>query len=294
MLNKKDLVNLEGLFMLYAVKTNSGKVMAAKTMNTSIDTLNKYLELLERELGAKLISVNDRRCTLTSYGEKVFTCAEQIINSLQQTYNLKENEKSLSGEVRIACDRGIKKSLSSSNLECFFDTYSDISFSIDVFDSLDELNYNNYDLYLSNKLPKDNNFIILYSKENPYDFFASSAYLDSHPHPKNLEDILLHHRLIMKRDYFNEFKNNIRPLPATKELFCLSNSNLIVYDIVKSGGGIGLLPLILTQKDASLIRLENINYNLQTKSYLFTRREIKDIPRVRVVIDYYKSLLEAV
>ena len=72
MLSKKDLLNLEGLFMLYAVKISDGKVMAAKNMNTSIDTLNKYLEILEHEMGSSLISVNDRRCSLTHYGEKVF------------------------------------------------------------------------------------------------------------------------------------------------------------------------------------------------------------------------------
>lgn len=294
MLNKKDLANLEGLFMLYAVKTCAGKVMAAKNMNTSIDTLNKYLELLERELGAKLISVNDRHCSLTAYGEKVFTCAEQIIGALQQTYDLKEKEKSLRGEVRIACDRGIKKSLSSARLEHFFDTYHDITFSIDVFDTIDELSYSDYDLYLSNHLPQDNNFIILFSKENPYGFYASDSYLNTHPYPRNINELLSHHRLIIKRDWLREFKNTIKPITITKECLCLSNSNMIVYDIAKSGGGIGLIPLTLAQKDPRLIRLKDIDYNLPTKSYLFTRREIKDIPRIRVVIDYYKSLLEAV
>ena len=293
MLSKKDLINLEGLFMLYAVKTNDGKVMAAKNMNTSIDTLNKYLEILERELGVKLISLSDRRCALTSYGEKVFVLAEQMINSLRKTYDLKQKEKSLKGEVRIACDRGIKYSLSSLQIEDFYDKYKEITFSIDIFDSLAHINYTDYDLYLCSDFPQDNNLIQLFSKEVDCGFFASKNYLDKHPCPQTIKDILQNHRLVIKRDWLNKFENDIKPLSINTESLCLSNSNVIVYDIVKSCGGIGIIPVNLAQNNSDLIRLEHVDCPLKTKTYLFSKQDSKDIPRTRVVIDYYKKLLNA-
>ncbi len=294
MLNKKDLANLEGLFMLYAVKTNDGKVMAAKNMNTSIDTLNKYIDILERELGSPLITVNDRRCSLTDFGEKAFSIAEQIINNLKQVSYLKEREKAVKGEVRIACDRCIKNILSFNCLENFLNKYSDISLSIDACDSLQNIKENKYDLYLSYNLPSNKNLVVLSSKDSPCGFFSSSEYLTHHSAPKNLEDILLHHRLILNRCWLEHIQNQINYSFYPAKGLCLTNSHLIVSDIVNANGGIGILPLKLAQKFPNLVFLSQIDCNLCAKAYLISHKETKDIPRIRVVIDYYKNLLKAV
>jgi len=97
MLNKKDLTTLQGLFMLYAVKKFDGKVIAAKNINTSIDTLNKYLEMLENELACKLISVSDRKCVLTNFGEKIYSSSEKIISCLKHIQNIKTEKMHTKG-----------------------------------------------------------------------------------------------------------------------------------------------------------------------------------------------------
>lgn len=277
--------------MLYAVKTYDGKVMAAKNMNTSIDTLNKYLEILEREMGSNLISINDRRCSLTNYGEKVFTIAEQIVKNLKQAYNLKEREKAIKGEVRIACNRCIKHILSNNSLQNFLDKYADISLSIDAFDSLKDLNSDDYDLYLSYDFPQNENLIVLLSKESPCGFFVSDEYLSTHTKPQTLDDILQNHRLILNRNWLDllqhSFKNSAKSL-------CLSNSLMVVNEIVNSSGGVGLMPINLAKKSPNLVYLNQIKYNFHTKAYLLSHKETKDLPRIRVVIDYYKNLLKSV
>ncbi len=289
MLSKKDLLNLEGLFMLYAVKISDGKVMAAKNMNTSIDTLNKYLEILEHEMGSRLISVNDRRCSLTRYGEKVFSIAEQIVKTLKQAYTLKEKEKAVKGEVRIACNRALKPILSNKSLESFLDKYSDISLSIDVFDSLKDIGFNDYDLCLSCDFPHDENLIVLLSKESPCGFFVSNNYLANHAKPQSLEDVLQNHRLILNRNWLKILQFDTAK--SAKNL-CLSNSTLVVSEMITSGGGIGIIPLRLAKKSPDLVCLNQIKCNINSKIYLLSHRETKDIPRIRVVIDYYKKLLE--
>lgn len=291
MLNKKDLVNLEGLFMLYAVKTNDGKVLAAKNMNTSVDTLNKYLEILEKELGSRLLAISDRRCTLTGFGEQVFNISDQIIKNLKLAYSLKEKENSLKGNVRIACDRGIKHILNNGSLEKFLDKYSDITLSIDAFDSMQNINFKDYDLFLSYDFPKDKDVVILLTKNSSCGFFASNNYLSHHPEPKSIEDVLQNHRLVLKHCWAEVIQNNFKKF---NKHFCLSNSNMVVNEIVNSGGGVGFLPVKLASKYPNLVPLTQIKYDLQANAYLFTRREIKDLPRIRVVIDYYKNLLKSI
>lgn len=287
MISKKDLVNLEGLFMLYAVKVNDGKVMAAKTMNTSIDTLNKYLDILERDLGIPLIAVNDRRCVLTTGGEKLFVLVEQMLNCLKKAYELKECEQAIKGEVRVACDRMVKYSLCG-GLGKFLDKYADISLSIDSFDSLVDWNKKDYDLGLSYDFPKDDDLVILTTKNIACGFYATKNYLLQHDRPVDLADILQKHRLVLKREWLN---GDIKELESEKQRLCLSNSNFVVNEMVSAGGGIGILPKSFAKQNQDLVCLDEVDCPLNSKVYLFTRRQAKDVPRIRAVIDYYKQML---
>ena len=279
--------------MLYAVKINDGKVMAARRMNTSVDTLNKYLDILERDLGLQLIAVNDRRCSLTEQGKKLFVLAEQVVDCLKKAYALKERENAIRGEVRVACDRMVKYNLNGNNLTYFFDKYADISLSIDAFDTISNWDKNNYDLGLSYDFPKDDDLVILSSKDISCGFFASRTYLQKHDMPKDLEDILQNHRLILKKEWLNRYGDNVKDVDCNKQGICLSNSNFVVNEMVLAGGGIGILPKIFAEQNNELIYLDKVECSFNSKVYLFARREVKDIPRVRAVIEYYKQILAA-
>ena len=67
-----------------------------------------------------------------------------------------------------------------------------------------------------------------------------------------------------------------------------SNSSAIV-DLVRSGAGIGILPLKF--KDEGLVCLDNLVCNTPAMFYLMSRIRIKDVPRVRLVLEYYKEML---
>ncbi len=293
MVSKKDLVNLEGLFMLYAVKINDGKVMAARRMNTSIDTLNKYLEILERELGFQLIAVNDRRCALTEYGEKLFVLAEKVVDCLKSAYEMRERENAVKGEVRVACDRIVKYNLQGGYLDSFLDKYSDISLSVDTFDTVANRDKKDYDVGLSYDFPKDDDLVVLTTKEIACGFFASNNYLQKHSVPQNLADILQKHRLILKREWLDKYGNDIKDLDNNTQSICLSNSNFVVNEMVTAGGGIGILPKSFAKQNYELICLDDIICPFNSKVYLFARKEVKDVPRIRAVIDYYKQVLAA-
>ena len=50
------------------------------------------------------------------------------------------------------------------------------------------------------------------------------------------------------------------------------------------------MPLRL--KEEGLVFLDNIPYDEEATIYLVAKKKTKDIPRVRAVIDYYRSSLE--
>lgn len=291
MFNKKDLMNLESIIMLYAIKKNAGKRPAAKDLNTSIDTLNKYLEHLEQELGTKLISVNERGCSLTVYGEKVAEVAEQIKTCLLKAYAVAPDNKEIKGDVRIAYDRSVRSNIYSTQIKELLDEYSELSLTIDTFDKIPNMSDLKYDISLSYEIPKGDDVVIVFAKEVPCGFFASSEYLAQHPYPKNITDLLENHRLILKNDCCKWLCEDKKILQKAKKKFLLSNSTFVVNSIITQSGGVGIMPLFFTKEDLNLVCLNNIKCEVNMVIYLVSHRAVKDIPKIRIMLEYYKKLL---
>lgn len=293
MFNKKDLMNLESIIMLYAVKKNAGKLNAARNLNTSIDTLNKYLENLERELGTKLIAVNDRRCSLTANGEKMVEIAEQIKSCLKKAYAVVPIEKEIRGEVKVAYDRSVRSNMYAKNLDKFLAEYPDISMLIDTFDIVPDMSDISYDICLSYEIPKGDDLVVVLAKDVNCGFFASSEYLQKHSFPQNMEELLKQHRLVLKRNCWKKLEDAKNLLQNAKKAVCLSNSSFVVNDIIVNGGGIGIMPLSFTKDELGLVCLDNIKCNAKLTVYLLSHKSVKDIPRVRVALEYYKKVLHS-
>ena len=291
MFSKKDLMNLESIVMLYAVKKHAGKIHAARRLSTSIDTLNKYLERLEGDLGTKLISINDRRCSLTVNGEKVAEVAEQIIGCLHKAYAVVSMEAEVKGEVRVAYDRNVRCNMYAKNLSKFLDTYPDISMVIDTFDMVPDLSDISYDLCLTYDIPKGDDLTIILARNVSCGFFASSAYLKTHHYPQNIDDLLDNHRLVLRNSW--KINGTIKHLlQKAQKPPCISNSSFVVNDIIVNGGGVGIMPLSFTKDGLGLVCLDNIKCDAMLTVYLLSHKSVKDIPKVRVVLEYYKNLLQ--
>ena len=71
MISKKDIANLESILLLRAVEQHAGKRKASEALNTSVDTINKYLDNLEQELGVKLLSTSSRGSNLTNVARRI-------------------------------------------------------------------------------------------------------------------------------------------------------------------------------------------------------------------------------
>lgn len=292
MFSKKDLMNLESVIMLYAVKKNEGKRMAAKDLNTSIDTLNKYLENLESELGTKLISVNDRRCSLTSNGEKVVEIVGQLKSCLQKVYNVASVEKDVKGEVRIAYDINTRNNFSVRNVQHLCNKYPAISFLIETFDDVPDMHSMDYDICLSNDIPKGEDIVVVASRDIPCGYFASSHYLKVHPYPQSFDDLLENHRLVLRKDCWKWFADGKKLLQKAQKGTFLSDSVFVVNEVIMTGGGVGIMPLFFAGEGQNLVCLDNIPCESSLTLYLVSHRSVKDIPKIRTVLEYYKDILQ--
>ena len=283
MLNKKDLKILESLMMLYAVKRCHGKKSAAKDLNTSIDTLNKYLENLEEELGVKLLIVHKHQCELTNHGKKAVEVAEKIRSCLAEVYRRAGAEDDTRGEIKIAYERNAYLP----EFRNIYKIYPQISFCFDIFETISNVKSYSYDIFLCNSLPKEEDFVVVYAKEIPCRFFASKNYLAQHGFPKDCEDLIAHHKLILKEDFLEQLC-----IKSKKAFFLVSNNSFLLKEAVVHDAGIGVLPFGEIEDNKNLVCLKDIPCRVKCFLYLISDKRLKDKPRVRNVLNYYKKSLQ--
>ncbi len=290
MITKKDLNNLEGLFLLTAVAQTSGKRQAAQALNTSVDTINKYLSDFENEMGTKLLNTNSRGSSLTPSGKKMLEQAHKIKMILEDIYSERPSKTEIKGQVRVGIMLGICSTLLAGGLSDFFDKHPDLTI-VSVTNN-ENLNSNDvsYEVGLAFDKPTRNDSVVLYTKELKFGFFASPEYLSRYGYPVDFEDMLNNFRLIVKVDN-NGAPHRFKDLfNRAKHISYASNTSFAINEVIRYGGGIGVLPLHF--KDQGFVCLDNIPCDISMTIYLFSTTALKDVPRVRTVINYYKDLLD--
>lgn len=184
MITKRDINTIESLLLFMAVTQHSNKRKASEALNTSVDTINKYIDNLEQDLSLKLLYSDSRGTNLTENGRKILASAEQITDIIHSMYSATiENTDALSdcsGKVRVAMSLGINANLRPGYVRDFFDRYPDISVISTVTPEAPKLDDMTYDIALTNRKPTSPNVVVIREIKVEYGFFASPEYLDAH------------------------------------------------------------------------------------------------------------------
>lgn len=290
--SKKDIMNLESMLLLLAVTQHEGKRKASDAISTSVDTINKYIDNLEQTLKTKLVNCNGRGTTLTPNGRKITESALKIKNILNEIYVAASEEGEVKGKVRIGMAAGLNANLFAESICNLYDQYPEIS--INMHSDFDALNISDlsFDIGIGYEKPSGSEAVVLYNRTLKFYFFASPEYLAVHGYPLDFEDMLENHRIINKESYYRFAKGINKDLEGARFLCYTTNSSFAMAEVIRNNLGIGLLPA--QYKNEGLVCLDNIKYSLDIPIYLFAHRNIKDIPRVRAVINHFKTVLSKI
>ncbi|MGN0913566.1 MAG: LysR substrate-binding domain-containing protein [Alphaproteobacteria bacterium] len=258
MIRKKHFMSLQALIILAAIHEYGGKRKVTENLGTSVDTINKYLSILEDEVRYNLL-VSDGRGT------------------------------TLKGDVRVSMPLSVFIALSHDNIGNFFDKYSNIN--IVSLSSLELPNFNSLDvdLGLTYVPPEGSDVVIISDKKIECGFFASSKYLSEHGYPADFDDMLENHWIVSKGSVQTYMKSWKEVIKRAKHIRYDSNSASAAIDMVRNGAGIAVMPMRF--KDEGLVCLDNFKYDNEITVYLVAKKKSKDNPKVRAVIDYYKQSL---
>ena len=289
MFSKRDLMNLESVIMLSSVDENSGKKKASLALNTSVDTINKYIDNLEAELGVKLLSSNEKGSSLTLNGQKIIGFASKIKECLSDIYKVVSIDGDVRGEVRIARDKNISSRFQSKSFFKLSESYPNLKIICDLVEGIPDMNSMLYDMALSYGVPNCNDIVVIASKRQRFGFYASDTYLLKYGRPQDFDDLLQKHRLVLDNQLCQRIKGGKDILRKANQIAYVSNSCIDAYEVIRNGEGIGIMPIDFIDNQVNF--LENIPCESISDIYLIAHRSTKDIPKVRVVLDYYKELI---
>lgn len=289
-MKKKNFITLQALLILAEIDKCGGQNKAAENLGISLDTIKKYIEALENELGYELLISNRHGTSLTMRCKNLIKHANMIENIFNNIYNIETSDKNLKGDVLVSMPLSVSTNLFPENIDKFFEQYPDINLITRAYIDNSDFSTMDADIGMTFLPPNNNNTVILYQKKVECGYFASPQYLAKHGYPKNFKDMLENHWLISRiqlHNFLNEWKDITQ---TAKHIRYITNSTFSATEIVRHGGGIAIMPIRFNKE--GLVCLDNFKCEKSPTIYLVASKKSKDVPRVRAVIDFYKRLLE--
>jgi DNA-binding transcriptional LysR family regulator len=140
----------------------------------------------------------------------------------------------------------------------------------------------------------DDNLVGLKIAERPWAVYASCGYIGRHGRPERVEDIQ-HHMVV-------EFVGAIANHPAARWLRSVAPHAIVgarsddvraLVLAVKSGVGLGPLPVLLGDRENDLVRIFDHIPELLVSFYLLMHRDMRDTPRARAFVDFVVSEIKS-
>lgn len=293
MITKKSLQNLNGLLMLSAIAKYQSKRKVAEVTNSSIDTVNKYISNLEQVLGVQLVVNNAKGTYLTSRAELIVEQVENLQLLLDKIYSPLDYDSRYKGSVCVYLPLMVSTALFPCGVTGFCEEYPDIKvISLTTLGSPDYREMG-IDFGIVTTLPESlKDFSLLYKKNIECRFFAVPGYLAKYGTPGSLDDLLANHRIINGLQNENYVPGWKELMSKAKNISFSSNSTFAVLEAIRHGVGIGLMPRQF--QGGGLVRLDELAGGLQMPVYLVVNNCTKDIPRVKIVTEYYKAALDRI
>lgn len=289
-MKKKNFMSLQALLILSEINKCGSQRKTSEQLGMSIDTISKYISILEEEIGHKLLVSHKQGLALTIYGQNLIQHANAIENIFNQMYNEQTSKENINGDVLVSMPLSVSTNLLPKHIEEFFTTYPDINLVTRSYMDNTDFSTMDADIGLTFLSPKNNDAVILYKREIPCGYFASPEYLAKHGYPKNIDDLLDNHWLITRiqlQNFLQEWKTIIK---KAKHIRYITNSTYAATEIVRYGGGIAIMPMRFSKE--GFVCLDNLKCETSPTIYLVANRKSKDIPRVRVAINFYKKLID--
>ena len=280
-----------------AVARGGSTLAASKALGVNQTTVARRIESLEQDLGFKLFERGQTGSRLTEAGEGLIAEAENVERAAIRFANQAATQmRGVSGALRLTTNELVANTMVIPALVEFRKVHPDVQVDLVITDRALDLQNGEADLAIrTGKALAESDLVARKVADHDMALYCSRDYAARRGVPNSPDD-LVDHDLI-------DVAMEMGEIPAAswmmrhsggKPPITRSNSMGSMVHAVKAGLGIGALPCTIADPDRDLLRCSDPIEEARASSWIVTRRELKDTPRVRAFIDFMAPHIQQV
>lgn len=277
-----------------AVARGGSTLAAAKALGVNQTTVARRIESLEAALGLKLFERGQTGSRLTEPGQDLVAEAERVEQAAERFGNRAAgHQRGLAGVIRVTSTEMVANLMLMPGVVEFRNRYPEIQMDLIITDRPLDIQAGEADVAIrSGAALAVSDLIARKLGDHNFALYCSRSYVARKglPTPETLRD----HDLIGGELEFVEgpgmewmFRHAGGKAPVSR-----SNTMNALLHAIKAGVGVGPMACQAADLDRDLIRCSAVIEEARGSSWILTRRELKDTPRVRAFIDFFVPYLQ--
>ena len=278
----------DDLRFFLAVARSGRLTAAARRLGADHATVSRRITSLEESLKAKLFERRPQGYALTGHGEQLLAKAESMeTEALAIQSEIGGADMALSGTVRIGAPDGFGSTFLASRFAGLAKAYPGLELQLIAMPRLLSLSKREADVAITLAPPKEGKVVARKLCDYRLGLYAAQDYLDAMPPITAAEDLFAHRvvgyidDLIFtpELDYLDEVAKGLRA-------HIQSSSVLAQMNAVAAGAGIGVIHHFMAVDEPRLVPVLPESVSITRSFWLLVHADLKDVARVRAVVDF--------
>lgn len=278
----------DDLRFFLAVARSGRLTAAARRLGADHATVSRRITSLEESLKAKLFERRPQGYALTGHGEQLLAKAESMeTEALAIQSEIGGADMALSGTVRIGAPDGFGSTFLAPRFASLAKAYPGLELQLIAMPRLLSLSKREADVAITLAPPKEGKVVARKLCDYRLGLYASQDYLDAMPPIAAAEDLFAH-RIVgyiddliftPELDYLDEVAKGLRAQIQ-------SSSVLAQMNAVAAGAGIGVIHHFMAVDEPRLVPVLPESVSITRSFWLLVHADLKDVARVRAVVDF--------
>jgi DNA-binding transcriptional LysR family regulator len=281
------------LARVFLAVARAGQLLgAARKLGVDHATVSRRVNMLEAQMGVKLIERRTNGCTLTQAGEAFLASAERMeTEMLRAQASLSGFDVALEGEVRIGAPDGFGTFVLARHLGALMDRHPGLTIQLVPLPRAFSLAKREADMAVTIEPPVEGRLSVRKLTDYRLSFYAAKDYAAAHPPLAALGDLAGHRIVTYVRDLlFTPALDYLAELgvPEGPRFECAGMLGQI--DAVRAGSGVGMLHDYAARLHDDLVPVLP-EVGVLRSYWLVTHDDVRDLARVRLVHDFIVELV---
>ena len=290
-----EMFDWNDLRYFIAVARHGSTIAAGKALGLSQSTVHRRLGELERRIGRQLVTRHTSGYKLTEFGEALLPYADRVNAAIVDVERrISDTTRDLTGIVRVTCPEPIVYRMTQSKLiDRFHARHPGLRVEFVTSDRYLDLSKGEVDVAFRSG-DTDDELVGRKIADSIWAVYASRDYVERHGKPERIED-LPRHPLVGFDDTLagHRAAKWMRDVAPNATVAARNNSVLGLVYAVKSGVGIGALPIALGDAEPDLVRVLGPIAELSRSWRLLAHPDVRHTPRVAAFFDFIIEEREA-